>query len=139
MVPSVLVYDSDCGPCTGFKNIVRFLDPRRRLSFASLSEADELGHLDELPRTDRYNSFHIIAPGKGVMSGAEALPHLIGLLIGGESIERSARSIPLGFHMISSVYRVLSRLHDSGSCVPTGLGAPGSERPSGLGLRPKQN
>jgi predicted DCC family thiol-disulfide oxidoreductase YuxK len=139
MAPGVLVYDSDCGPCTDFKNMMSFLDPRRRLSFASMAEADELGLLDALPRAVRYKSFHIIAPGQCVTSGAEALPVLIGLLTGGIRIERAAHSIPFGFQAISSVYRVLSRLHDTGSCAPPGLVASGSKGASGLGLRPKPN
>ncbi len=139
MASNVLVYDSDCGPCTDFKNLVSFLDPRRRLSFASLAEADELGMLDKLPPAVRYRSFHIIAPDKSASSGAEALPVLIGLMSGGKQIERAARSIPFGFQLLSSVYKVVSKLHDSGSCASLGLGAPGGKRASDLGLRPKPN
>ncbi|HEY6283962.1 MAG TPA: hypothetical protein VIW22_08575, partial [Nitrososphaerales archaeon] len=119
--------------------MVSFLDPTRRLSFASTAEADELGLLDSVPMEARYKSFHIVALGQSAVSGAEALPALIGLLTGEKLIERAARSIPFGFHAISSVYRVLSRLHDSGSCAPSGLGATGTKGAPGLGIRPKQN
>jgi predicted DCC family thiol-disulfide oxidoreductase YuxK len=135
----ILVYDSDCGPCTKFKNVVSFLDPRRTLSFASLVEADRLGLLNGLPQNVRYKSFHIITPVQSPRSGAEALPRLFGLIMGGTHVERAVRSIPFGFQVISSVYRVLSRVHDSGTCFPPGLGAMGSESASGSGLRPKQN
>ncbi len=135
----MLVYDSECGPCTDFKNLVSFLDPRRRIFFAALSDEDQLGYLDALPQAVRYKSFHIIAPGQSAISGAEALPALIGILTLGKPIERAAHSIPFGFQAISSVYRVLSRLHDSGSCTSPVLGAPGTKRASGLGLHPKPN
>lgn len=139
MTSHILVYDSYCGPCTNFKSVVRFLDPRRTIAFASLAKADELGLLEGLPLDVRHKSFHIYSPDQSPRSGAEALPLLFGLIVGSRGVESAIRTIPFGFQAVSSVYGVLSRLHDAGSCASPQVGATGSKSASGLGLRPKPN
>jgi predicted DCC family thiol-disulfide oxidoreductase YuxK len=120
---TILVYDSGCGPCTDFRNVVGFLDPRRRITFMSLAEADRLHLLNPIASNLRYRSFHLLAHGKNVMSGAAALPELFGLLPGGKITKRVLQRAPFSFRIVSSAYRALSRLHDSGSCN-TPLGNP---------------
>jgi len=113
----LLVYDSNCGPCTRFRNVVDFLDAKGRLDFIGLVEADKDGLLDSIPVARRHRSFHLIAPGGTVASGAGALPPLIGLLPAGGAFERIMKlSSPVSF-ATRTLYSVFSRLHDSGSCT----------------------
>jgi predicted DCC family thiol-disulfide oxidoreductase YuxK len=135
----ILAYDAGCGPCTNFKSIISFLSPRKKIGFVSLVAADESGLLDSLDSEKRYRSFHLLVPGQNISSGAEALPVLFGLIMGGRLVERAIQSIPFGFQTVSSVYGVLSRLHDSGSCNALRLGTSGNKRVFALGLRPKLN
>jgi predicted DCC family thiol-disulfide oxidoreductase YuxK len=137
MVPNILVYDSDCGPCTNFRNIIGFLDPKRTLSFASFAEAEELGLLQGMPRELRYKSFHIITPGKPPRSGADALPLLFGLITRWSGIERTILLFPFGFQTVSSVYGVLSRLHDKGSCASPTNERHRKQRRLRFGITPK--
>src|SRR2546422_9826255 len=111
-----LAYDVDCGPCRRFKEMVNFMDPRERIDFLSLEEADDLGLLDEVPRRKRHTSFHLISPAGEVESGAEAIPSVIDFFPLGELFSKGL-SAPGWRTMVAGVYSVLSRLHDSGSCT----------------------
>jgi len=110
------VYDSACGPCTDFRDLVGFLDPRRQITFLSLADADRVHILDPIARGMRYRSFHLISDGGNIESGAAALPELFGQFPGGNITKRILRSFPFAQRLASSAYGVLSRLHDSGSC-----------------------
>ncbi len=112
----LLVYDGDCGPCTKFKRAIDFLDTYRKLDYLSLVEADEKGVLDSVPPNLWHRSFHLVSPEGMVLSGAKALPGLIGLLPTGRPISRLMVLAPGGLSAISFVYSVFSRLHDTGSC-----------------------
>ncbi len=112
----MLVYDGDCGPCTKFKRAIDFLDTRMKLDYLSLIEADEKGVLDSVSPNLRHRSFHLVSPEGTVLSGAKALPGLIGLLPTGRPISLFMVLAPGGLSAMSFVYSVFSRLHDTGSC-----------------------
>ena len=113
----LIAYDAECGPCSRFKALIRFLDARGRLEFASLREADEAGALSDVEPSLRYRSFHLVSSGRQVRSGSEAIIPLLGLLVpGGERLTNSLEIVP-GFHRAMTFgYATLSRLHDTGSC-----------------------
>ncbi len=112
----VLVYDKDCGSCSRFKRIVNLLDGRKRLDYLSLTEADEYGLLDPVPRSRRHRSFHLVYPGGRVISGSAAVPELISLLPSGRVASFLIRQAPGGRKIVNLIYTTFSRLHDSGSC-----------------------
>ncbi len=116
MEKHVLVYDKDCGSCSRFKRIVNFLDTHERLDYLSLTEADESGLLDPVPKSRRHSSFHLIYPGGRVISGSVAVPELISLLPSGRAASFLIRQAPGGKKVINLIYTTFSRLHDSGSC-----------------------
>ena len=111
----LLAYDVDCGPCRRFKEIVDFMDPKERIAFLSLNEADDLGLLERVPRPKRHTSFHLIFSDGGVKSGAEAIPSVIRLFPMGVLFSKGLLA-PGGRRMVAGVYSIFSRLHDSGSC-----------------------
>ena len=117
-----LVYDSDCGPCTTFREVVGFLDARKAISFEGLAEADARGALDSLPAPARLVSFHLVSPDGIVTSGAQALPELAALLPGGRFTSRALENRALG-RASRFAYSALSRLHGVGSCSPAGAPA----------------
>ena len=84
-----------------------------------MAEADRMHLLDPIARSARYKSFHLVIPGREVKSGAAALPDLLGLLLAGKFTTRALHSVPFSLNMIASVYGVLSRVHESGSCNTT--------------------
>jgi len=117
LLTHVLVYDSHCGPCTRFRNVVEFLDTKGRIGFLSLVQADSDGLLDSIQAARRHRSFHLIAPDGTVASGAAALPPLVGLLPAGRTFERMMElSLPVSL-ATRILYSTFSRLHDSGSCT----------------------
>ena len=116
MEKHVLVYDKDCGSCSRFKRIVNFLDGHKRLDYLSLTEADEYGLLDPVPRSRRHRSFHLIYPGGRVTSGSAAVPELISLLPSGRAASFLIRQAPGAKKIVNLIYTTFSRLHDSGSC-----------------------
>jgi predicted DCC family thiol-disulfide oxidoreductase YuxK len=112
----LLAYDADCGPCTRFKRAIGFLDSYQRINPIPLTEADSEGVLDGVPPSRRHRSFHLVTPGGGVLSGAAAIPALVGLLPAGRFPARLMASAPGGPRAVKFVYQTFSRLHDSGSC-----------------------
>ena len=112
-----MVYDSDCGICTRFKNVISFLDAHQRLAFAPLLTADKDGLLDSVPAHRRHRSFHLVNPSGRVYSGADALPILVGLLPAGRPLESILSSAPPAMWLTRVVYESFVRHHDSGSCT----------------------
>jgi predicted DCC family thiol-disulfide oxidoreductase YuxK len=113
----LLAYDAACGPCSRFKAVVDFLDARGLIEFLSLRQAEEAGALESVAPSLRYDSFHLVAPGKRALSGAEALLPLVGLLLpGGKAISRVLEAIPGSGRAISFGYSTVSRLHYAGAC-----------------------
>lgn len=112
----LLVYDSDCGPCTRFKRAIGFLDVHREFSFMSLTRADLDGYLDGIRPSVRHRSFHLLTPDGRILSGAKALPTLVRLLPTGALLSKAITTAPGGLRATAFVYEVASRRHDSGSC-----------------------
>lgn len=113
---SVLVYDANCGACTRFMQALDFLDSHRRIDFVSIDAAEESGLLEQIPQRLRRSSFHLIQAGSEVVSGAEALPSLVGLLPTGRLISKALVLVPGGVRIVSFAYSAASRLHGAESC-----------------------
>ncbi len=122
----LLIYDSDCGPCSKFKRMVDWLDKFNRLSYLSLVSADERGLLDSLPRIQRHTSFHLISPEGKIQSGSRAIPDLVMLFPLGRPVAFLLRTAPGAKNMTSFVYSTLSRLHDTGACAYKSCSSHGS-------------
>ena len=112
----LLVYDSDCGPCSRFKGMINILDRYKRIDFIPLIEADRIGFLDQIPQSLRFKSFHLISPKGQIQSGEDAVIDLIELLPVGHAISKIMISVPWGVQLIKFIYSRFSRLHDSSSC-----------------------
>ena len=112
----ILVYDSDCGPCSRFRDAVGFLDPRHRMGYLGLDEAEGLGLLSTVPPARRRRSFHLVSDEGGVASGSAALARLASQLPGGSLTSLAVGANPALSRAAGFVYAALSRLHDAGSC-----------------------
>jgi predicted DCC family thiol-disulfide oxidoreductase YuxK len=113
----LLAYDAACGPCSRFKAVVDFLDGRGLIEFASLRQAEEAGELESVAPSLRYASFHLIVRGRRVLSGADALLPLVGLLLPrGGTVSRALEAIPGCRRAVSFGYSTISRLHHAGTC-----------------------
>lgn len=114
------VYDSDCGPCGRFKEIISFLDTRGRMDFMGLLEADREDLLDGVPVPRRHRSFHLLPPGGAAESGPSALPDLIALLPAGRILSKMIKLSTSLSSATNFVYSVFARRHDSGACTHAG-------------------
>jgi len=130
-VPWVLLYDADCGPCTSFKRAVDFMDADGRLDFLSIKQGEELGLLAAVPHARRHGSFHLVSPDRRVLSGAEALPGLIGLLPAGKLLSKLITLAPGGLAFLGLAYSTASRLHEVGSCGISSTGGASSDPEAG--------
>lgn len=108
-----MAYDAGCGPCTTFKTIVDILDRYNRIDFLSLTEAEKLGFLNTIPQYLRFQSFHLISPDQGVVSGADALLYLIALFPLGSLVSKLIKLLPGGKIMINFLYGEFSKLQKS--------------------------
>ena len=107
---SILVYDADCGPCTGFKRLVSFLDLDSKISCLSLRDADNAGLLDSIPEDLRYLSMHFVATDKSVLSGSDAIPSILELLPCGRLPSRLLKLNGLGRKLTTIGYASAARL-----------------------------
>ncbi len=112
----VLIYDSACGICVKFRRFVDFLDPREKLEFSSLLDADAGGLLSSMPIALRHKSFHFRLPNGKILSGAEAVPELMRQLPSGSLLNWFVTGAPIGMTVIRFLYGNISRFHDSDSC-----------------------
>jgi predicted DCC family thiol-disulfide oxidoreductase YuxK len=112
-----LVYHSDCGVCTSFKDAVAFLDRWHRIRSATVDGAEGSGALEGIPRGLRRASFHLITPTGNVISGANAIPFLSGELPVG-SVSGRALEVPPIARFVRSLYGAFVSVHDSSSCNP---------------------
>jgi len=80
---AALVYDSDCGVCTNFKETVEALDRRGNFEFVSLREPRSDTLLAPMPKEARMSSFHVVYADGRIVSADEAVPHVVRLLPGG--------------------------------------------------------
>lgn len=112
---ALLLYDGGCGPCTAFARWVKMVDFTGRIEARPLEDPEtEKRYRGRLG--PRYmESFHLDT-GRGVKSGAEALPDLLGLLPGGRLWAPLARA-PLLFPLLERVYGRLSRARVRSGCV----------------------
>jgi predicted DCC family thiol-disulfide oxidoreductase YuxK len=125
----VLAYDASCGPCSGFKAAVGFLDARHRIQFVSLEEAEKSGLLAEIAPDSRFASFHLMVPHPSrvadgsLWSGSKAILPLMRLLPPwGRMLSRIVETIPVGATAVSHAYSAFSKLHRG--CRPRLKGEP---------------
>ncbi len=86
------------------------------MKYVGLVEAEETLQLEGVEPRLRHRSFHLVFPNGGVVSGAKAIPALIGLLPAGRPISFVLERFHPTMRCVSFVYSVFSRLHDSGAC-----------------------
>ena len=112
----LVAYDIDCGPCRKFKQIVDYLDLYNKIDFLSLNEANSKGMLKPVPEHLRFQSFHLVFPNGRVLSGADALFDLIGILPAGIYLTKLIRKIPYHKSLVIYIYKKFAQLRNYSSC-----------------------
>ena len=119
--PYLLLYDGECRICAAFARAVRAMDLRRRIRIRPIQDARDL--LSALPSDSILDAAHAVAPDGRVTTGADALPTLLGALLGTPRVERWARSSRAFMRVLSRVYGILVELRGHLTC---GFAAPAS-------------
>lgn len=114
---ALLIYDSNCGPCTRFAKAVKLLDVNRRVQLVTLTEADRRGLLDAVRPEERFRTSYLLRKPGSLEVGADYVPDLMAYLPGGGLLELAMKSWRPASSFGRFVFGVLSRLHDAGSCV----------------------
>jgi len=112
----LVAYDIDCGPCTKFKQVVDYLDRYNKIDFLSLNDADSNGMLESIPKHLRFKSFHLVFPSGQVLSGADAMLDLIGILPAGIYLTKLIRKIPYYKCLVNYIYKKFTHLRNYSSC-----------------------
>lgn len=87
--PVRLFYDAGCGPCSFFAHVSRSA-AHRKIAIFPLTGPEGDRWLGEMPEDRRYDSFHLAIGGR-LLSAADALPSLVGL-VAGRAAERTYRA-----------------------------------------------
>ncbi len=113
-----LLYDGDCRVCSFFGSIVSILDVQRRIRVRPIQDSQDL--LPGIPTDTVLDAAHAVSPDGRVTTGADAMPTLIGALLGRPLVEARLRSSRSSMRTLSRLYRILVGLRGHLSC---GVGA----------------
>lgn len=119
--PYLVLYDGDCRICTASARFVAFIDIHRRIHARAIQDSGEL--LGGIPENLRLDAAHAVAPDGHVTTGADAMPTLVGALLGTPEAEGCLRSSPASMRMLSRLYALLVRFRGQLTC---GLVSPSS-------------
>lgn len=109
MVPTVVLYDEDCGFCRWSAGRLRAWDRHGQLTFTSIQgrEGDRL--LAGLDRASRLDSLHAVTPDGRIWSAGAALPHVVRVLPGGGLAAILTTKAPT---LTEAAYRLVARRRD---------------------------
>ncbi len=119
--PYFLLYDSDCRVCTAFARAVAFLDVRRGLQIRPIQDSHAL--LPGFPGDSALRAAHAVSPDGNVTTGADAMPALIGAVLGIPRIEGWLRGSGLPMSLVNRGYGILVDVRGRLTC---GVPAPAS-------------
>jgi predicted DCC family thiol-disulfide oxidoreductase YuxK len=117
----VILYDPDCGFCRCCTALLLVWDRDHRLRPRALGapEADALLH--DLPREQRFSSWHLIAPDGERRSAGAALPAVLRLLPGGRLPAAALAAAP---NQTERAYRFIAEHRTAfGRRLPAGVKA----------------
>ena len=108
-MPTVVLYDEDCGFCRWSAGRLRAWDRHGRLTFSPIQgrEGDRL--LARLDRAARLDSLHAVTPDGRIWSAGAALPHVVRVLPGGAIAATLATKAPT---LTEAAYRLLAGRRD---------------------------
>ncbi len=117
--PYFVLYDGNCRVCTACARFVAFIDIHRRIRAQAIQESHEL--LQGMGEDVMLDAAHAIAPDGHVTTGADAVPTLVGALLGTPEAEGWLRSSPSTMRTVSRLYAMLVRFRGQLTC---GISAP---------------
>lgn len=112
--PYLVLYDGDCRVCTASARFLAFIDIHRKIRARPIQESGEF--LREIPEDARLDAAHAIAPDGHVTTGADAMPTLVGALLGTPAAEGWLRSSPSVMRMLAQFYALLVRFRGQLTC-----------------------
>ena len=106
---ATLLYDAGCASCTRFAKMVKRLDLTRRVTFASMYDAEVEREMRPKVGGGYDRSFHLILePGGKVVSGEDALEDLARLLPVAAPFGAAAFKVPGVRGAAAGVYRAFA-------------------------------
>jgi predicted DCC family thiol-disulfide oxidoreductase YuxK len=103
-----LIFDGDCAFCRRSIELLRRWDKDGRLSFVPFQDSGALATLPKIPRAELEEAMHLVAPDRGVLKGALALPAILRLVPGGGPLALLCR-VPGVPGLLARVYRQIAR------------------------------
>ncbi len=110
----LLLYDGDCRVCTALARGLAFLDVRRRLRARPIQESR--GVLRSIPEAAVLDAAHAVAPDGRVTTGADAVPTVVGALLGAPRVESWLRSSRSSMALLTALYAFLVDLRGRLTC-----------------------
>lgn len=103
--PYFVLYDGECRMCTACARFLAFIDVHRNIRARPIQESR--GLLRAIPEDERLDAAHAVDPEGRVTTGADAMPTLVGALLGTPNAEGWLRSSRSATRVLSRLYRVL--------------------------------
>lgn len=103
-----LIYDADCAMCALFKDVVHFLDAKRRIEYVQLSSEEASVILKGMSPGEMQGSFHLAVPNAKVRSGERAIPELAHLFPLGRLLQLILTKVSFVRYLVEAAYRKIS-------------------------------
>ncbi len=112
--PYFVLYDGNCRVCTACARFVAFIDIHRRIRAQPIQESRDL--LRGVREDVILDAAHAVAPDGHVTTGADAVPTLVGALLGTPEAEDWLRSSPSTMRTVARFYAMLVRFRGQLTC-----------------------
>ncbi len=112
--PYFVLYDGDCHVCTACARFLAFIDVHRNIRARPIQESRDL--LRAIPEDARLEAAHAVDPDGRVSTGADAMPTLVGALLGAPKAEGWLRASRFASRALSRAYILLVRFRGRLTC-----------------------
>jgi predicted DCC family thiol-disulfide oxidoreductase YuxK len=112
--PYFVLYDGDCRVCTAGARFLAFIDVHRGIRVRPIQDSRDL--LRSIPEDAVLDAAHAVSPDGCVTTGADAMPTLVGALVGTPNVERWLRSSRSSMRGLSLLYETLVALRGRLTC-----------------------
>lgn len=111
----LVLYDGDCRICTAFARALRALDIHRAIRIRPIQDSRDM--LSGIPDDKILDAAHAVTADGRLVTGANAMPTILGALLGVPGVEPLLRSSRSSMAVLSRFYALLVEFRGHLTCA----------------------